>query len=45
VIYTEIVPSPHLIRFAAAIGERRPLYSVASGRTILAYQPAEVIED
>jgi DNA-binding IclR family transcriptional regulator len=45
VVYTEIVPSPQPIRFAAVVGERRSIYAVASGRTILAFQPVDKIEE
>jgi DNA-binding IclR family transcriptional regulator len=39
VVFVERVESVHDIRFSVPIGARRPLYSSALGRVLLAYQP------
>ncbi|WP_076997926.1 IclR family transcriptional regulator [Variovorax sp. KK3] len=44
-IYVARAESAHPIRFMASIGERRPLYSSAGGRTLLAFLPKETQED
>lgn len=36
-IYTERLESPHVIRFAPAVGEQRPLYCTAVGKALLAF--------
>lgn len=40
-VYIARAESAHPIRFMASIGERRPLYSSAGGRTLLAWMPRE----
>jgi DNA-binding IclR family transcriptional regulator len=45
VVYVDMIPSRSAIRFAAAVGSRRPLYCSAVGRAILAYQTEEFIEN
>lgn len=40
-VYMARAESAHPIRFMASIGERRPLFSSAGGRTLLAYLPRE----
>jgi DNA-binding IclR family transcriptional regulator len=37
--YVDIVESPKAVRFAVAIGDRRPLYCTAAGRALLAAAP------
>ncbi|MES2535724.1 MAG: IclR family transcriptional regulator [Pseudomonadota bacterium] len=39
-VYVARAESNHPIRFMASIGERRPLYSSAGGRALLAFMPA-----
>lgn len=39
-IYLEVIESASPLRFAMRAGNRRPLYSVASGKAMLAFQPA-----
>ncbi|WP_235527642.1 IclR family transcriptional regulator [Burkholderia sp. Leaf177] len=39
VVYVARAESAHPIRFMASIGEKRPLYSSAGGRTVLAFMP------
>lgn len=40
-IYLDVIESDSPLRFAMRPGHRRPLYSVASGKAMLAFQPAE----
>ena len=44
IIYADMVESGNPIRFAAKIGDRRPLYCSAGGRLLLAYRPAGEID-
>lgn len=44
-VYIARAESAHPIRFMASIGERRPLYSSAGGRTLLAFMPREAREE
>lgn len=37
VLYVDIADGPEAIRFAAVVGTRRPLYSTAAGRIVLAF--------
>ena len=37
--YVDVVESPNPVRFAASIGDRRPLYCTAGGRVLLAALP------
>ncbi|MGF6303782.1 IclR family acetate operon transcriptional repressor [Paraburkholderia sp. WC7.3g] len=39
ILYIDKMESVHRIRFAAGIGERRPLHSTSSGRVLLAFMP------
>jgi DNA-binding IclR family transcriptional regulator len=38
-VYTERLESPHVIRFAPAVGEQRPLYCTGLGKALLAFTP------
>lgn len=40
-IYLEVIESSSPLRFTMRPGHRRPLYSVASGKVMLAFQPAQ----
>lgn len=40
-IYTDVIESSSLLRFTMRPGHRRPLYSVASGKAMLAFQAHE----
>lgn len=40
-VYLEVIESASPLRFAMRAGNRRPLFAVASGKAILAFQPAE----
>ncbi len=40
-IYLEVIESASPLRFSMRAGNRRPLFSVASGKAMLAFQPAE----
>lgn len=40
-IYLEVIESASPLRFAMRAGNRRPLFSVASGKAMLAFQPAD----
>ncbi len=44
VVYVDKIETRTALRFAAAIGDRRPLYCTSTGRVLLAYQPPEAIE-
>lgn len=44
VVYLDMVESRNSIRFAAAIGDRRPLYCSAGGRLLLAFRPEREID-
>lgn len=44
-ICIERLESPLAIRFTIAIGRRTPLHAGAQGRVLLAYAPAEVLDD
>jgi DNA-binding IclR family transcriptional regulator len=41
VVYVDKVESRTAIRFAATVGDRRPLYCAVGGQVLLAFQPAE----
>jgi DNA-binding IclR family transcriptional regulator len=41
VLYTAVVESPHAFRLVSKIGMRRPLYSTALGKALLAFAPEE----
>ena len=40
-IYVDVIESEAPLRFAVRVGNRRPLFSVAAGKAMLAYLPAE----
>jgi len=40
-VYVDKVESGHVIRYAAAVGDRRPLHATSSGKALLAFLPAE----
>jgi DNA-binding IclR family transcriptional regulator len=41
VVYVDKVESEQLIRYAAGVGDRRPLHATSSGKVILAFLPQE----
>lgn len=41
VVYVDKVESEQIIRYAAGVGDRRPLHATSSGKAILAFLPAE----
>jgi DNA-binding IclR family transcriptional regulator len=41
VVYVDKVESEHIIRYAAGVGDRRPLHATSSGKALLAFLPAE----
>jgi DNA-binding IclR family transcriptional regulator len=41
VVYVDKVESEQLIRYAAGVGDRRPLHATSSGKAILAFLPPE----
>lgn len=41
VIYLDVIESPRQVKLAAAIGQRLPAHSTASGKAILAFMPEE----
>jgi DNA-binding IclR family transcriptional regulator len=41
VLYTAVLESPHAFRLVSKIGMRRPLYSTALGKALLAFAPDE----
>ena len=41
VVYVDKVESPQLIRYAAGVGDRRPLHATSSGKAILAFLPPD----
>lgn len=45
IVYVDKVESDHIIRYAAGVGDRRPLHATSSGKVILAWLPAEERED
>jgi DNA-binding IclR family transcriptional regulator len=45
VVYIDKVESEHIIRYAAGVGDRRPLHATSSGKAILAFLPEEQRED
>jgi IclR family acetate operon transcriptional repressor len=40
-VYVDKVESEHVIRYAAGVGDRRPLHATSSGKALLAFLPAE----
>lgn len=45
VVYVDKVESAHVIRYAAGVGDRRPLHATSSGKVLLAFLPAEEREE
>ena len=41
VVYVDRVESDHVIRYAAGVGDRRPLHATSSGKAMLAFLPDE----
>ena len=41
IVYVDKVESDHVIRYAAGVGDRRPLHATSSGKAILAFLSAE----
>jgi DNA-binding IclR family transcriptional regulator len=39
VVYVDKVESEHIIRYAAGVGDRRPLHATSTGKAILAFLP------
>ncbi len=44
VMYADVIDSKEAVRFTIPIGDRRELYSVASGKAVLAYLPADALK-
>ncbi|SEQ96662.1 transcriptional regulator, IclR family [Solimonas aquatica] len=42
--YVEVIESRKVVRFAVALGDRRPLYCTAGGRALLAAQAPEAVQ-
>jgi IclR family transcriptional regulator, acetate operon repressor len=45
VVYVDKVESEQIIRYAAGVGDRRPLHATSTGKAILAFLPAEQREE
>src|SRR5207249_4368091 len=45
VVYVDKVESEQIIRYAAGVGDRRPLHATSSGKAILAFLPEEQREE
>src|SRR5688572_9131198 len=45
VVYVDIVPSEQIIRYAAGVGDRRPLHATSTGKAILAFLPVDEREE
>lgn len=45
VVYIDKVESEQIIRYAAGVGDRRPLHATSTGKTILAFLPGERREE
>ncbi len=45
VVYIDKVESEQIIRYAAGVGDRRPLHATSSGKAILAFLPLEQREE
>jgi len=45
VVYVDKVESPQIIRYAAGVGDRRPLHATSLGKAILAFLSAEERDD
>jgi DNA-binding IclR family transcriptional regulator len=44
VVYLEVVESPQRVKLAATSGQRLPAFCTASGKTILAFMPEEMVK-
>jgi DNA-binding IclR family transcriptional regulator len=45
IVYVDKLESDHIIRYAAGVGDRRPLHATSSGKAILAFLPDEEREE
>jgi DNA-binding IclR family transcriptional regulator len=45
IVYVDKLESDHIIRYAAGVGDRRPLHATSSGKAILAFLPEAERED
>ena len=45
IVYVDKVESDHIIRYAAGVGDRRPLHATSSGKVMLAFLPEEQREE
>ena len=45
IVYADVIVADSPLRYAVPAGDRRPLYSSASGRAVLAFQPDQTIEE
>ena len=45
VVYVDIVQSEQIIRYAAGVGDRRPLHATSTGKAILAFLPVDEREE
>jgi IclR family acetate operon transcriptional repressor len=45
ITYIDVIESAQSVRYSISVGQRRPLYCTAAGRVLLAYAPAEFLED
>jgi IclR family acetate operon transcriptional repressor len=45
IVYVDKVESDHIIRYAAGVGDRRPLHATSSGKVILAFVSSEEREE
>lgn len=44
IVYADVIVADSPLRYAVPAGDRRPLYSSASGRAVLAFQPKDEID-
>ncbi|MGF1471943.1 MAG: IclR family transcriptional regulator [Rubrobacteraceae bacterium] len=44
VVYLNQVPAPRMVRMFTEPGNRSPLHSTGTGKVLLAYQPAEIVD-
>lgn len=42
IVYVDVLDSDASVRFTIPVGDRRPLYSAASGQAVLAFMPPEI---
>lgn len=45
VVYVDVIESPQRVKLAAAVGQRLPAFSTASGKAILAYLPDDTVKN